>query len=159
MKFNVFFENNHGSHWVLSDGSPLFKSRLFESRPEAIDDIELFVTLAGSAVFIESGEVINSAGTESFPLVLVVFKQNNSHWHWELFISINDQSSKIAESSNKGFDSLEQARQQAKLFCNAIVDAPVLDQADVAIPNPWFSKSFANAHNIDDIHPSSKWLK
>lgn len=25
MKFNVFFKKDHGSHWVLSDGSPSLK--------------------------------------------------------------------------------------------------------------------------------------
>lgn len=159
MKLNVFFKNNHGSHWVLSDGSPLFESPLFETRASAIKDLEQFVTLMESPSFIDADKTVNLEETENSPLAFVIFKQNNSRWYWELFISINAQSSKVAENSDKGFESFELARQNAKFFCNSIVDAPILDQNEVAISGVIFSKSFEHAHNIEDIHPSSKWYK
>lgn len=159
MKFNVFLKNNHGSHWVLSDSSPLFESSLFKTRSEAIGDLEQFVTLMESPSFIESGKNIDSAKTENSPSVLVVFKQQDSYWHWELFISTTGQTTKISESSGKGFESLELAKQKAKYFCDSVVDAPILDQANIAIPGPNFSKSFESAYKIGDSHPSTKWFK
>ncbi|PAX80022.1 MULTISPECIES: hypothetical protein [Citrobacter] len=153
MKFNVFFKNDLGARWVLSNGSPLFESPLFETRPEAIDDLENFVTLMESPVFIDNDECNNASP------VTVTFKQKESRWHWELFISSNGMRSKIAVSPEEGINSLELAKQKATFFCNSIVKAPILDQNDVAIPNMWFEKPFAAAHNIGDIHPSSKWLK
>ncbi|MCU8649263.1 hypothetical protein OEZ66_30345, partial [Escherichia coli] len=71
----------------------------------------------------------------------------------------NGQLSKVTESSGNGFDSLELAKQNAQFFLNAIIDAPILDQADVAIPSMHFSKSFEETHHIGDTHPSSKWFK
>ena len=159
MKFNVFFKKDHGSHWVLSDGSPLFESPLFETRPKAIDDLENFVGLMESPIFIKAGDDINSGDTENCPSVVISLKQHESLWGWELFISKNGQLSKVTDSSGNGFDSLELAKQSAQFFINAIIDAPILDQADVAIPGMHFSKSFEETHHIGDIHPSSKWFK
>ena len=158
MKFNVFLKKDHGAHWVLSDGSPLFESSLFKTRRNAISNLEEFVTLMESPVFIQSGEFA-ALGEKKSPLASVVYKQNNTRWYWELFISINELSSKVAEGSDKGLDSLELLKQEAKYFCDAIIDAPILDQANVAIPSGHFSKYFEDAHQIGDIHPSSKWLK
>lgn len=159
MKFNVFFKKGHGAYWVLTDSSPLCESPLFETRPEAIGDLENFVTLMESPIFIDAGEAVNAGNEENLPPVVVIFKQRKSRWCWELFFSLDGLSSKIAESSDKGFDSLEMAKQKAWFFCNSIIDAPVLDEANVAIPGMHFSKFFADAHHIGDIHPSSKWLK
>ena len=133
MKFNVFFKKDHGSHWVLSDGSPLFESPLFETRPKAIDDLENFVGLMESPIFIKAGDDINSGDTENCPSVVISLKQHESLWGWELFISKNGQLSKVTESSGNGFDSLELAKQSAQFFINAIIDAPILDQADALL--------------------------
>ncbi|WP_239042798.1 hypothetical protein [Citrobacter freundii] len=153
MKFNVFLKVNHGAHWVLSSGSPIFESTLFETRPEAINALEKFVTGMESPTFIDNDN------SDSPSPATVIFKQIDSRWHWTLFFSFNGVRSRIAESSEKGFDSLELAKQKAKIFCNSIVDAPILDQFDIAIPGLGFTKSFERAHNIGDIHPSSKWVK
>ncbi|MFU0931419.1 hypothetical protein ACM26E_11510 [Kluyvera cryocrescens] len=153
MKFNVFLNKESGAHWVLSDGSPIFESSLFKTRYDAIDDIEQFVTQ------MESPEFIDNDKSNNLSPVTVTFKQKDSNWHWELFISSNGGHSKVAESQGKGFDSLEFAKQKAKHFCNSIVDAPILDQSNVAIPGLHFTKAFEETHRIGDIHPSSKWVK
>ena len=159
MKFNVFFKVNHGAHWVLSDDSQLFKSPLFKTRPDAIDDIEAFITLMQSPEIIDSDEFVGSKEVKITQSAFFVIKQEESRWLWEILISTNGKLSKIAECAGKGFDSLEQARQKAKSFCESIVKAPILDQANVAIPGLHFSNSFESEYQIKDIHPSSKWIK
>lgn len=52
MKFNLFIEN-HRVYWVLSDGSQLIKSPLFHTKNEAIKEIERFVNLMKSPVFVD----------------------------------------------------------------------------------------------------------
>lgn len=156
MKINVYFEKNRGSYWVLSNGSPLFQSQLFETRPKAIDDLEQFVTLMESPVFIESVDIAN---TDNSPLAFFVIKQNESRFYWELYISINNQISKITDSLDKDFDSLELAKQKAMFFCNSISNAKIFDDRNFLISGTWFSQAFADAHHIVDNHPSSKWYK
>lgn len=155
MKINVYFENNRGSYWVLSNGSPLFQSQLFETRPKAIDDLKKFLTLIKVPALIDS---IGSLNLEELQLVIYVFKKHDSCWGWELVLSSNGKITKITDNSNNSFESSEQALQSARYFCNAIVSAPILDQADVLIPGLHFSKSFAEEHQIGDNHPSSKWI-
>jgi len=159
MKFNVFFKKDHGAHWVLSNGSAIFESFLFKTMTDAMDNLEEFVTLMQSPVLSGSDELVNFGETKTSPSALVIFKQKSTRWYWDLFISTGAKLSKVAECSDKGFDSLEQARQKAKSLCDSIVKAPILDWANVAIPGCNFSKTFENEHHIKDIHPSSKWIK
>lgn len=159
MKFNVFLEKDRGAHWVLSDRAPIFESTLFKTRPAAISDLEEFVTLMKSPVFVDSKECVQIEEAKKTPSALVLITNSNSRWCWKLFISMNGLSSSVAECSDKGFDSLELTKQKAKSFCNSIVGAPILDQANVAIPGMHFSDDFEKEHHIGDIHPSSKWIK
>lgn len=159
MKFNVFFEKNKGAHWVLSDGSFSFKSQPFETRPKAIKDLEQFVTLMDSPKFIEPGEEVSSENASKSPEVLVTFKQQDNLWSWYAWISKIGNLSKVVDSPFSQFETLELARTSAKYTCNNIAAAPILDQADVVIPNMHFSESFSDEHGIGDAHPSRKWLK
>lgn len=159
MKFNVFLKKDHGAHWVLSDGSPIFESTLFKTRPEAISNLEEFVTVMESPVFVDSEECLKIEEAKKSPSALVLITRSNSRWEWKVFISMNGLTSSVAECSDKGFDSFELTKQKAKSFCNSIVDAPILDQANVAIPGMHFSDNFEKEHHIGDVHPSSKWIK
>ncbi|MHB2063502.1 hypothetical protein ACX64M_00920 [Serratia marcescens] len=159
MKFNVYFEKERGSHWVLSNGTPIFKSPSFETRPNTIDDLVQFVTLMESPIFtVSQGE--DDLEEPGIPCaILITLKQQGNKWRWDASFFDNGKLSKIARLSEKEFDTLALAKENATLFCNAIVSAPILDQADVAIPNVHFDTPFAKKHHIGDIHPSSKWFK
>ncbi|MCE9939485.1 hypothetical protein [Serratia liquefaciens] len=156
MKFNVIYEKDKGSYWVLSNGSHSFKSQTFKSRPEAIKDLERFVVMAEKPTFISSGEKPSKSNANDAPSLLITLGEDANSWHWEAWVSADGHLSKIATHSACGFETLESARESAKFACNAITVAPILDQADVAIPNMHFSNSFAEEYGVGDIHPSSK---
>nr|WP_314592199.1 hypothetical protein [uncultured Serratia sp.] len=158
MKFNVIFERNKGAYWILSNGPHSFKSQSFETRREAINDLEHFVALMETPTFIEPGANTSPSNAKDNPSLLITLEEGANLWRWDAWISINGNSSKIATHPTGGFETLESARKSAKFACNAITVAPILDQADVAIPSMHFSKLFAEEYGIGDAHPSSKYV-
>ncbi|CAD5721023.1 hypothetical protein [Escherichia coli] len=155
MKFNLFIEN-HRVYWVLSDGSQLIKSPLFRTINEAAREIERFTNLMKSPVFVDLMPLGISPDKES---ATVVIARDKDCWGWMLYTPVNGQLFEVERHFSSHFKVSDDARNDARIFCNSIVDAPVLDQADVKIPALWFSSEFAKEHNIGDIHPSGKWLE
>ncbi|EHP1064977.1 hypothetical protein FSJ74_008645 [Escherichia coli] len=155
MKFNLFIET-HRVYWVLSDGLQLIKSPLFGDKKKAIKEIERFVNLMKSPVFVDLMPPGISPDKES---ATVVIARDKDCWGWMLYTPVNGQLFEVERHFSSHFKVSDDARNNARIFCNSIVDAPVLDQADVKIPALWFSSEFAKEHNIGDIHPSGKWLE
>lgn len=155
MKFNLFIEM-HRVYWVLSDGSQLIKSPLFGAKKEAIKEIERLVNLMKSPVFVD---LMPSGISPDKELATVVIARDKGCWGWILYTPINGRLFEVERHFASRFKVSDDARVNARIFCNSIVDAPVLDQNGVAIPALWFSSEFAKEHNIGDIHPSGKWLE
>ncbi|EFS7176839.1 hypothetical protein HW050_003176 [Escherichia coli] len=85
MKFNLFIEI-HRVYWVLSEDSQLIKSPLFRTKNEAIKEIERFVNLMKSPVFVDLMPPGISPDKES---ATVVIARDKGCWGWMLYTPVN----------------------------------------------------------------------
>ncbi len=156
MKIVFHQKKDNPFYWELIHGNPVFVSPTFERGDACIDELEKFVTLIKSPVFIESDGSCTDERIASKNPATVVLKRLGSHWVWSLFYVFDEQPAKIHSFIGHEIKTKEQARSDAQLFCDLIYKAQIYDNYNVLLSGIRFSKAFATERRIKDLHPSSK---